>query len=60
MSCMGSRTQKAEKQPFSAPSYLTRDMNWVGVVKDIMVLNQQTGNWKGYLEWKKFLSFLEN
>ncbi len=54
------RANERQKQPFSAQSYLTQHMNWVGVVKNIMVSNQQTGNWKGYLEWKKFLSFLEN
>ncbi len=54
------RANERQKQPFSAQSYLTQHMNWVGVVKNIMASNQQMGNWKGYLEWKKFLSFLEN
>ena len=33
--------------------------NWVDIVKDIMQSAYDYGDFKGYMEWKKFLSFLE-
>ena len=34
-------------------------INWVDIVKDIMQSAYGYGDLKGYMEWKKFLSFLE-
>lgn len=52
------RANERQKQSFSAGSYLTEKVNWVDIVKDIMSSRQKTGDWKGYLAFKKFLSFL--
>ena len=34
-------------------------MNWVDIVKDIMQSEYSYGDLKGYMEWQKFLSFLD-
>lgn len=34
-------------------------MDWVKTVRDIMQSAYQYGDLKGYMEWKKFLGFLE-
>ena len=37
----------------------SKDVNWVETVKDILQSAYSYGDLKGYLEWKKFLGFLE-
>lgn len=39
-------------------SFLTK-MNWVDIVKDIMQSEYSYGDLKGYMEWQKFLGFLD-
>ena len=34
-------------------------MNWVDIVKDIMQSEYSYGDLKGYMEWQKFLGFLD-
>ena len=43
----------------AAPWNYTTKINWVDTVKDIMQSTYDYGDFKGYMEWKKFLSFLE-
>lgn len=33
--------------------------NWLNVIKDIMQMQYDAGNLEGYLDYKKFLDFLE-
>ena len=47
------------EQKTSAPWDYSRNINWVETVKDIMQTAYSYGDLKGYLEWKKFLGFLE-
>ena len=37
----------------------SKNINWVETVKDIMQSSYSYGDLKGYLEWKKFLGFIE-
>lgn len=34
-------------------------MNWVDIVEDIMQSEYSYGDLKGYMEWQKFLGFLD-
>ena len=47
------------EQKTSASWDYSRNINWVETVKDIMQSAYSYGDLKGYLEWKKFLGFLE-
>ena len=47
------------EQKTSASWDYSRNINWVETVKDIMQSTYSYGDLKGYMEWKKFLSFLE-
>ena len=47
------------EQKSSASWDYSRNINWVETVKDIMQSVYSYGDFKGYMEWKKFLSFLE-
>ena len=47
------------EQKTSASWDFSRKINWVETVKDIMQSAHGYGDLKGYLEWKKFLGFLE-
>ena len=47
------------EQKSSASWDYSRNINWVETVKDIMQSVYNYGDLKGYMEWKKFLSFLE-
>ena len=38
---------------------LSEKTDWVKIVNDIMQSEYQYGDLKGYMEWKKFLGFLE-
>ena len=48
----------ANQQSSVSWDYLTK-INWVDTVRDIMQSAYGYGDLKGYMEWKKFLSFLE-
>ena len=47
-----------EQQSSASWDHSTK-INWVDAVKDIMQSAYGCGDLKGYMEWKKFLSFLE-
>lgn len=47
-----------EQKSSASWDYSTK-INWVDAVKDIMQSAYGYGDLKGYMEWKKFLSFLE-
>ena len=47
------------EQKTSAPWDHSRNINWVETVKDIIQSTYSYGDLKGYLEWKKFLGFLD-
>lgn len=47
-----------EQKPSASWDY-SRKINWVETVKDMMQSAYGYGDLKGYLEWKKFLGFLE-
>ena len=47
-----------EQKSSASWDYLTK-INWVDTVKDIMQSAYGHGDLKGYMEWKKFLSFLK-
>lgn len=47
-----------EKKSSASWDYF-QNVNWVDTVKDIMQSAYGYGDLKGYMEWKKFLSFLE-
>ena len=47
-----------EQKGSASWDYLTK-INWVDTVKGIMQSAYGYGDFKGYIEWKKFLSFLE-
>ena len=49
----------AEQIGFGSPWDYSAKINWVEAVKDIMQSSYNRGDLKGYMEWKKFLSFLE-
>ena len=48
----------AEQKGFGSWDYSTK-INWVETIKDIMQSSYNYGDFKGYMEWKKFLNFLE-
>ena len=47
-----------EPENYGTFSFSTK-MNWVDIVKDIMQSEYSYGDLKGYMEWKKFLGFLD-
>ena len=47
-----------EQKSYSSWDYSTT-INWVDAVKHVMQSSYDYGDLKGYMEWKKFLSFLE-
>ena len=50
--------KNAEQKGVGAWDYSTK-INWIETIKDIMQSVYDYGDLKGYMEWKKFLSFLE-
>ena len=49
----------AEQNGFGSSWDHSAKINWVEAVKDIMQSSYNRGDFKGYMEWKKFLGFLE-
>ena len=50
--------KNAEQRNFGTWSFGAK-MNWVDIVKDIMQSEYSYGDLKGYMEWQKFLEFLD-
>ena len=50
--------KNAEQRSSGSWSFSTK-MNWVDIVKDIMQSEYSYGDLKGYMEWQKFLGFLD-
>ena len=50
--------KNAEQRSSNSWSFSTK-MNWVEIVKDIMQSEYSYGDLKGYMEWQKFLGFLD-
>ncbi len=50
--------KNAEQRSYGSWSFST-NMNWVDIVKDIMQSEYSYGDLKGYMEWQKFLGFLD-
>ena len=50
---------KNAEQRSSASWNFSEKTDWVEIVKDIMQSEYSYGDLKGYMEWKKFLSFLD-
>ena len=50
--------KNAEQRSSSSWSFVAK-MNWVDIVKDIMQSEYSYGDLKGYMEWQKFLGFLD-
>ena len=55
---MAKAVKNAEQNSSGSWNYATK-IDWVETVKDIMQSHYGYGDLKGYLEWKKFLGFLE-
>ena len=53
------KTASNLEQKTSASWDYSKKINWVETVKDMMQSAYGYGDLKGYLEWKKFLGFLE-
>ncbi|MCM1158838.1 MAG: hypothetical protein NC348_10115 [Clostridium sp.] len=51
---------KNAEQRNSASWSFSEKMDWVKIVKDIMQSEYNYGDLKGYMEWNKFLGFLDN
>ena len=51
---------KNAEQRSSAAWSFSEKTDWVKIVNDIMQSEYSYGDWKGYMEWKKFLGFLES
>ena len=50
--------KNAEQRSSGSWSFVAK-MNWVDIVKDIMKSEYSYGDLKGYMEWQKFLGFLD-
>ena len=50
--------KNAEQRSSGSWSFVTK-MNWVDIVRDIMQSEYSYGDLKGYMEWQKFLGFLD-
>lgn len=50
--------KNAEQRSYASWDF-SEKIDWVATVKDIMQSAYSYGDFKGYLEWKKFLGFLE-
>ena len=50
--------KNAEQRSSGSWSFVAK-MNWVDIVKDIMQSEYSYGDLKGYMEWQKFLEFLD-
>ena len=50
--------KNAEQRNSGSWGFSTK-MNWVDIVKDIMQSEYSYGDLKGYMEWQKFLGFLD-
>ena len=50
--------KNAEQRSSGSWSFVAK-MNWVDIVKDIMQSEYSYGDLKGYMEWQKFLGFLD-
>lgn len=50
--------KNAEQRSSNSWGFSTK-MNWVEIVKDIMQSEYSYGDLKGYMEWQKFLGFLD-
>ena len=48
---------KNAEQRSSAAWSFSEKTDWVKIVNDIMQSEYSYGDWKGYMEWKKFLGF---
>ena len=53
------KAAKNAEQRSAATWDFSEKIDWVATVKDIMQSAYNYGDFKGYLEWKKFLGFLE-
>lgn len=50
--------KNAEQRSSGSWSFVAK-MNWVDIVRDIMQSEYSYGDLKGYMEWQKFLGFLD-
>lgn len=53
------KAAKNAEQRSSAAWSFSEKFDWTKIVNDLMQSEYSYGDWKGYMEWKKFLGFLD-